>query len=844
MAPQADPQQIRIQYTGLDNIALNNGDLELHTSVNTIMELHPLAWQMIDGEKIDVACVYHLEDNVVSFLFPAGYNPNYALTIDPATLIFASYSGSTSDNWGYSATYDAEGNLYGAGITFADGYPVTDGAFQESWGGGGGIYVADVTISKFTPDGSSLIYSTYLGGSSEDLPYSLIVDPDNNLIVFGATGSANFPVTPGCFDNTFNGGSLITVDYVLTFNAGSDAFISKFNADGTALLGSTYIGGTSNDALNDISVIAYNYGDHARSEVNIDADGNIMFATSTKSADIPVTPGAFQTGFGGVQDGFVGKLNGDLSGLLWCSYLGGSAADGAFSIKPTESNDILICGGTASSDLPTTGDALHTTFQGGTTDGYVTIVNNSGTIVKHSTYIGTNQYDQTFLSEVDADNNVYITGQTLGAYPVTAGVYSNPGSTQYITKLDSSLSNILFSTVFGNGDDAVNISPTAFLVDYCHNIYVAGWGGAVNASFNPAAGYVTGMPTTPDAYQTTTDGSDFYLIVFSENAASLEYATFFGGPISDEHVDGGTSRFDKQGVVYEAVCAGCGSNDDFPTTPGVVSNTNNSANCNLGVFKFSLTPPPTTAAFTADPLEGCTPLDVNFTNNSINAIGYAWDFGDGATDTETNPEHSYSEPGSYTITLIAFSDPDCGSNDTTSSTVTIYGYPEAAFTYTPENPSVFASVVFSDASSDASSWLWEFGDGSTSTLQDPEHFYASAGAFYVCLTVTNAAGCTDKVCDSLLIEEISLLETPNAFSPNGDGINDEFIPINYGLDAYEFRVYNRWGELLFLTNDPAKGWNGIWKGVEQELDVYVYVVSGNGVDGVHYSKQGNFTLVR
>jgi gliding motility-associated-like protein len=85
---------------------------------------------------------------------------------------------------------------------------------------------------------------------------------------------------------------------------------------------------------------------------------------------------------------------------------------------------------------------------------------------------------------------------------------------------------------------------------------------------------------------------------------------------------------------------------------------------------------------------------------------------------------------------------------------------------------------------------------------------------------------------------------PNAFSPNNDGVNDVFIPLNYGLLNYEFRIYNRWGELIFETNDTTKGWDGYYNGVEQELDVYVYVVSGNGEDGVHYSKQGNFTLVR
>ncbi|HMU69492.1 MAG TPA: hypothetical protein PKC38_05775, partial [Chitinophagales bacterium] len=137
-----------------------------------------------------------------------------------------------------------------------------------------------------------------------------------------------------------------------------------------------------------------------------------------------------------------------------------------------------------------------------------------------------------------------------------------------------------------------------------------GWGGLVNSGFNPATGSMVSMPITADAFQSSTDGSDFYLIIFGNELETMAYATYFGGSISDEHVDGGTSRFDKQGIVYHAVCAGCGGNDDFPTTEGVVSNTNNAFNCNLGVFKFSLGPPPTAAAFLATPDKGCVPLEV------------------------------------------------------------------------------------------------------------------------------------------------------------------------------------------------------------------------------------------
>ena len=841
--PGISPAAIQIGYEGLDAIQLNDGNLELKTSINTVVEVKPLAYQIIQDKKVIVPCSFVLNGNVVSYSFPEGYNTEYSLIIDPATLIFASYTGSTADNWGYTATYDNDGNLYGGGITFANGYPVTIGAYQETWTPGAGAYVADITVSKFSADGTSLIYSTYLGGSNEDLPYSLIVNEANELIIYGATGSNDFPTTAGAYDASFNGGVLETVDYVLTFTSGSDAFVAKLSADGADLVGSTYIGGTANESLN-TGVTSYNYGDHARGEVNLDGAGNIYIAGCTRSTNFPTTAGVMQNSNGGALDGFVAKFNPALTSLSWSTYVGGNGDDGAYAIKYLSSGDVVIVGGTSSNNLNTTPSALHPSYQGGLTDGYVLVMTPDASSIAAMTYIGTSAYDQTYLLDVDELDNIYITGQTLGDYPIVGTVYSNPGSAQYISKLNTNLSTLLLSTLLGDGDAQVNISPTAFLVDNCHNIFLTGWGGLVNSGFNPATGSMVSMPITADAFQSSTDGSDFYLIIFGNELETMAYATYFGGSISDEHVDGGTSRFDKQGIVYHAVCAGCGGNDDFPTTEGVVSNTNNAFNCNLGVFKFSLGPPPTAAAFLATPDKGCVPLEVFFENESINADSYEWDFGDGTTGIATDESHVYTEPGTYTIRLVASVDDECGINDTVYQTVEIYEIPIADFTSSPDIASVYYPVEFTDASIVAVEWDWSFGDGFTSSLQNPTHLYADRGTYTVCLVATNADGCSDTTCREIIITALSLLDVPNAFSPNGDGTNDVFLPLNYGLTDFLFRVYNRWGELIYETTDPTKGWNGIYNGVEQEMDVYVYTVSGKGEDNVFYSKQGNFTLVR
>lgn len=839
----ADPNQIQLRYEGLDSIKLQHAQIFLYNTINTLVEQKPFAYSLADKTKKPIACNYKLSDNIVSFQFPDGYNPQTAFTIDPTTLIFSSYSGSTEDNWGYSASFDSDGNLYGAGIVFGNGYPTTTGAFEEDFQGGADFFPCDIAISKFNASGTDLIYSTYLGGSANEFPHSLIVDNTDQLIVYGTTGSDDFPVTAGAYDVSFNGGYNDTLTYVIHFPLGVDVFVTKFNVDGTNLIGSTYFGGSSNDGHN-TGATAFNYGDHARGEVVVDADDNCYIASSTYSTNLPTSAGVFQPALSGGQDGCVAKFNDDLSVLLWCSYLGGTEDDGAYSLKIAPDATILVCGGTESDDFPATSGALHETFQGGTVDGFVAKINSSGTAILHATYIGTNNYDQVYLLEEDAEDNVYIVGQTSGAYPVTAGVYSNPGSSQFITKLDPDLSTMIFSTVFGTGSSTVNISPIALLVDDCEQIYVGGWGGTVNSSWNPLTGNVLGMPVTADAYDATTNGSDFYFIVFGNDADELIYATFFGSPAAADHVDGGTSRFDKKGRIYQAVCAGCGGFDDFPTTDGVWSNTNNSLNCNLGVAKFEFNFTGPSASIGATPVSGCAPLTINFTNSSTQTENFYWTFGDGTTSTLEEPTYTFTEPGTYSVIMVALDSDACIPNDTAYLEINVFPLPEAGFTVTPDSISVFGFANFFDQSIGATSWYWTFGDGTTSTLQNPVHAFPEAGVYQVCQVAKNDNGCSDSVCTQIEIFEISILDVPNAFSPNGDGINDYFLPVNYGLDDFEFRIYNRWGQLVFITTDSKVGWDGTFEGVEQELGTYAFIISGRGTDNVNYYRQGNVTLVR
>lgn len=680
VAKNIDASQIKMQYDGAEKLSIDNGNLKVHNTFNTVTEHKPIAWQTIADKKVFVPCRFELSNNTVSFSFPEGYNTSYELVIDPQ-LEFSTYTGSTADNWGYSATYNEAGNFYAGGIAFAPGYPTTTGAYQTNFGGGPGGFPCDISLTKYTPDGSAQVYSTYLGGLGNEMPYSMFVNQNDEVFVFGATGSSNFPTSSGAYDQSFNGGTFTTVDNVIEMTNGSDIIVSRFSADGSSLIASTYFGGTGNDGLNIVSPLSYNYSDHARGEIFLDENGSAVIGSCTFSTDFPVTPGAFQQTYGGNQDGCLFRLDPTLSNLHWSTYYGGSTGDAIYSMKINSAGTVYVCGGTASSDFPSTPGVLHTTFQGGNVDGFVAAFNPLDADMWRSSFIGTNQYDQSYFIEIDGDDDVYLYGQTLGAYPVTNGVYSNPGSKQYIHKMDSLLENTYFSTVFGDGGEFLNLSPTAFLVDVCEKIYIAGWGGNVNTSNGLGAnlGFTNGLPTTNDGYQQTTDGSDFYFMVLEQDATALLYGTFFGGNGVDEHVDGGTSRFDKSGIIYEAVCAGCGGSDMFPTTSGAWSQTNNSTNCNLGSIKFRIQ---LSAILTVEAeVENILPdicdgtFSVDFSSSGENIQNYLWDFGDGTLSYEAQPTHVYSDTGTYDVVLIGYDSLSCAGllvPDTSYLTVSLY----------------------------------------------------------------------------------------------------------------------------------------------------------------------------
>ena len=1036
----AEVSRIAMKYEGVEDISINNGELVIKTSVGETRELSPYAFQVINGVKQEVKARFKVAGKLVQFVLD-NYDKKYPVVIDP-TLVFSTFSGSTADNWGYTATYGGDGTFYAGGIVFGAGFPTSPGAYQVNFGGGSaesGLTGYDIGIIKFSANGTQRIYATYIGGSGNEQPNSLITDGQGNLIIGGSTTSSNYP------------GQLIG-------SGGSyDIIITKLNATGTALIGSKRIGGTGVDGINirskgtpptGAASTRRNYGDDSRSEVLVDGANNIILVSSTQSAAapfttgaFPVTSGAFQTTFGGgLQDGVVIKMTPDVGNILFASFLGGTGDDAAFVVAINPVNGNYHVGGNTTSTTGLPGDksgTLYPTFQGGLTDGFVSIIAPTGASILKTSYFGTNGNDMLYGVQFDNVGMFYITGTTTGSWRVENAAFSQPGGKQFISKIQPTLGSFIYSTVFGTNSQTPNISPTAFLVDRCENVYVSGWGGSINeaAGSYPNSG-TSGLSITADALpyprpDKISDGSDFYFFVLEKNATRQLYGSFFGqNGGSGEHVDGGTSRFDKAGTIYQSLCANCGRGASFPTTPGAWAPTNGSSNCNLAAVKIkfdfagienniessingvprdsagcvplrvdfsdlfaegqsyiwnfgdgspdvrtttptvshvynavgdyrvrlvsidsttcnitdtsyqtikvsedqallnytfnkiggcasntyqfnNITTATSTRQFTnrsfkwvfsdgtpdqiaglgivshtfpgtgsynvklvlidsgfcnePDSLlkivriaqnvkagvknvdsSGCAPYTVTFTNNSQGGESFFWNFGDGTTSAEASPVKTFTIPGIYLISLLATDTSTCNKTDTLRFRIIVSGSPVAAFSFTPNPPRENTAVEFTNNSIAAIKYRWEFGDGEileTTSRNIISHIYNETKRYNTCLIAINQFGCRDTICADIDARVVPLLDVPNAFTPNGDGVNDRVFVRGFGIAKMNWMIFNRWGTLVFQSADRKIGWDGNYKGSKQPKEVYHYVLDVEFSDGKKYQKKGDITLL-
>ncbi|HEY3131196.1 MAG TPA: SBBP repeat-containing protein [Acidobacteriota bacterium] len=555
VAPHVDPGIISIKF---DQSALtrggarakhtaleidSDGDLLLHTAWGDLRQHKPHVYQEVNGARREIAGHYVFKRTSVVGFQVANYDRGQPLVLDPA-LSYSTYLGGSFDDSGNSIAVDSSGNAYVTGFTGSINFP-TANAFQRTR--------STAFVTKLNPQGSGFVYSTFLGGSGTDRGNAIAVDPSGNVYVTGSTTSTNFPAI-NAFQTTNRGGS------------GGDAFVAKLNNFGSALLYSTYLGGTGNGK----SLI--DSGDKGRG-MAVDSAGNAYVTGTTDSANFP-TRNPFQATYGGGDnDAFVAKFD-PTGGLLYSTFLGGgdkessvfAFATGGNPIAVDSAGNAYVAGTTLSTNFPTTPGSFQRAFIpspfGIGIHGFVTKLNASGSALVYSTFLEGTFNDYANGIAVDSSGNAYVTGQTGSPdFPVTFGVYRSTLvgglSDAFVTKINPSGSGLIFSTFLGGdgfsdgGDEGKSIA-----LDSAGNIYVAGhttslafplanpiqssYAGPVNKFFFPPVG-------------------DVFVTKFNPSGSRILFSTYLGG--SDYDFVGGIAA-DSSGSIY---LAGSTRSSNFPT---------------------------------------------------------------------------------------------------------------------------------------------------------------------------------------------------------------------------------------------------------------------------------------
>jgi Beta-propeller repeat len=527
VAPGADTGLIKLSMEGAQGMRVDErGDLTMSVGEGEVRQRKPFVYQEAHGVKKEVAARYTLsEERQVGFSV-GEYDKSKPLVIDPV-VDYSTLLGGGSLDLARSVAVDEDGFAYITGQTASLNFPTTAGAFQPTFPGVSGN---NVFVAKLNQTGSALIYSTYLGGADDDAGHGVAVK-DGRAYVTGSTRSLDFPTTAGAFQTTIGGGPDVFVsklnqtgsaltystflggvgtetgteiavdDFGAAYVTGdtqspnfptttgafqttpgglTDTFAAKFNRDGSALVYSTFLGGSDVDQGLGIAVDEY---------------GKAYVAGQTLSLNFPTTAGAFQTTFGGLQDGYVTKLNHDGSALVYSTFLGGSRSDGSRDVAVDAHGNAFATGQTLSLNFPTTAGAFQTTFGGGSQDAYVTKLNHDGSALVYSTYLGGSGSEAGQGIAIDFIGRANVTGSvTSSNFPVTADATqatNGGGGDAFVTKLTRNGSALRFSTFLGGGGsdsgESIAIRPG--------RIFVTG-------NSNSSA-----FPTTAGAFQGANAGS-------------------------------------------------------------------------------------------------------------------------------------------------------------------------------------------------------------------------------------------------------------------------------------------------------------------------------------------------
>ena len=531
LAPQAKPDQIRLSLQGVDRLSIDqDGDLVLGSVAVGLRLRKPVVYQTIAGRRREVEGAYRIGGgNQVGFAI-GPYDVSQPLVIDPV-LSYAGYLGGGQDDYATAIAVDSSGNTYITGFTTSENFALRNPL--QSVLAAGGTVGADVFVTKLNPAGNAIEYSTYFGGSNDDIGLGLAVDTRGNAYVTGATRSTDLPLVQPVQSAFGGAGALFK----------TDAFVAKLNATGSALIYSTYLGGTGDDGARGIAV---------------DAAGNAYIAGVTSSTNFPVANALQPSSRGGTNfraDAFVSKLNAAGSALVYSTYLGGAADDAATAIGIDASGNAYLTGLTYSRDFPLAGPIQRN--NAGSADIFVSKLSSTGSALTYSTYLGGTGDDLGTAIALDAQGSAHLTGTTGSStnFPLLNGAQRNFGNRNrrgldaFVAKLNPLGSALQYSTFLGGSGYDIGFAIAA---DLQGNTYIAGETDSVDFA---SAG----------ALQSEAGGlRDGFVAKLLPSGNAFEYRTLHGGSDQDSLMG---IAVDPAGSVY---LAGGSGSEDSPATFGAL----------------------------------------------------------------------------------------------------------------------------------------------------------------------------------------------------------------------------------------------------------------------------------
>ncbi len=545
VSPEGEVEDILMTFEGQQALSINtNGELIVSTDLGDVSFTQPVAYQDIDGQRSTVDVAYHIEDESYGFIV-GEYDEDHLLVIDP--LLASTYVGGSGKDEDYEPliAIGPYGNVFYSGSSFSANYPTTTGAYALDRTG-----TSDRVISKFSPDLSTLIASTFIGGSGEETGQGLCFDQDGNVYAAGYTQSPDFPVTQGAYDQSYNGGF-------------SDAFVVKLDNDLTTLLASTYYGGSDGECFQS-----------PRIDIVSADDGSVYVAGLTNSTNLPMSASSADASYGGGgwQDCFVARFSSDLSALLGSSYVGGNTDEWRPNIQLDGEGNVFVAGSTREG-FPTTEGAFGESYFGDFYDMFIMKLSADLSTILASTYLGSNGSEDCIGLAVDNSGAVYAIGYTTSAqFPVSENAYDktyNYGSLDMvIAKLDNDLTTVLAGTYLGGSG-----------LDSGQDIALGNDGSVYVIGMTQSKNFPVSDNAFDKALNASFQGLKVCLSQFDSDLSLLKASTYFGG----RNEEGKCVIVSSAGDVY---ISGKSKSSSMPTTETAFDKTYNSGGVDSFIAKF------------------------------------------------------------------------------------------------------------------------------------------------------------------------------------------------------------------------------------------------------------------